>query len=87
MNKLQNIKNNNFFLTLNPPFKPNKIYYSTMYEHPIFTKNRMDIPSKLNKVQGRNGVWYCGSYFYYGFHEDAIKSSINIIKKIENEFS
>ena len=47
----------------------------------------MDIPSKLNKVQGRNGVWYCGSYFYYGFHEDAIKSSINIIKKIENEFS
>ncbi len=87
MNKLQNIKNNNIFLTLNPPFKPNKIYYSTMYEHPIFTKNSMDIPSKLNKVQGRNGVWYCGSYFYYGFHEDAIKSSINIIKKIENEFS
>ena len=43
----------------------------------------MEIPKKLNKVQGKNGIWFCGSYFGYGFHEDAIKSSIKIAKIIQ----
>tara|TARA_B100000029_G_scaffold511304_1_gene604972 strand:+ start:2142 stop:3389 length:1248 start_codon:yes stop_codon:yes gene_type:complete len=88
MNKLQNIdKNYPFFLTLNPPIKPKKIFYKTIYTHPIFTKESMEIPNKIDKIQGKNGVWFCGSYFSYGFHEDAINSSIKVAKLIYNEAS
>ncbi len=84
MNKLQNInKRYPLFLTLNPPIKPKNIFFKTTYTHPIFTKKSMEIPKKLNKVQGKNGIWFCGSYFGYGFHEDAIKSSIKIAKIIQ----
>ena len=80
MNKLQNINlKKNFFLTLNPPFKPNKIFYKTIYTHPIFTEKSMKIPKKLIKFQGKKRVWFCGSYFSYGFHEDADKSSVKVI--------
>ena len=88
MNKLQNIdKKYPFFLSLNPPFKPNNIYYKTTYTHPIFTKKSLEITKKLEKVQGKNKIWFCGSYFYNGFHEDAVNSSIKIAKLLNNEIS
>ena len=86
MNKLQNINlKKNFFLTLNPPFKPNKIFYKTIYTHPIFTEKSMKIPKKLIKFQGKKRVWFCGSYFSYGFHEDAVKSSVKVEKLLKKE--
>ena len=88
MNKLQNIDNKYpFFLTLNSPIKPKKIFYQTTYPHPIFTKKSMEIPNQLNKIQGKNKIWFCGSYFSYGFHEDGVKSSIKISKLFDNEIT
>ena len=88
MNKLQNIDNKYpFFLTLNSPIKPKKIFYQTTYTHPIFTKKSMEIPNQLNKIQGKNKIWFCGSYFSYGFHEDGVKSSIKISKLFDNEIT
>ena len=37
---------------------------------------------ELNELQGVKNSWFCGSYFGYGFHEDGLKSSINIAKQI-----
>ena len=86
MNKLQNIdKKYLLFLTLNPPFTPRNIFYKTTYTHPIFTNKTMEIPKELNKIQGKNKIWFCGSYFGYGFHEDGINSSIKVAKLLNNE--
>ena len=88
MNKLQNIDNKYpLFLTLNSPVKPKKVFYQTTYTHPIFTKKSMEIPNELNKIQGKNKIWFCGSYFSYGFHEDGVKSAIKIIKIFDNEIT
>ena len=27
-------------------------------------------------LQGRNSIWYAGSYFGYGFHEDGVQSGL-----------
>jgi len=27
-------------------------------------------------LQGRRHTWFCGSYFGYGFHEDALQSGL-----------
>ena len=36
----------------------------------------------LQELQGVNNSWFCGSYFGYGFHEDGLKSALNIVNKI-----
>ena len=36
----------------------------------------------LHLIQNKNNILFCGSYFGYGFHEDGIKSSIDMIKYI-----
>ena len=32
----------------------------------------------LKDLQGKNNRWFCGSYFGYGFHEDGIRSAVEL---------
>ena len=36
----------------------------------------------MNKIQNKKNILFCGSYFGYGFHEDGIKSSIDMLKTL-----
>ena len=38
----------------------------------------------LNKIQNKKNILFCGSYFGYGFHEDGIKSSIDMLKNLND---
>ena len=38
----------------------------------------------LKKIQNKKNILFCGSYFGYGFHEDGIKSSIEMLKKLND---
>ncbi len=83
LNILQNLKiKENIFLTLNPFFKieKNKIFKEIEFMHPYYDQNTIDSQKKLIQLQNSNNILFCGSYFGYGFHEDAIKSSIEMIK-------
>ena len=83
LNILQNLKTEeNIFLTLNPFFeiKKNKIYKEIEFTHPYYDQNTIDNQKKLIQLQNSNNILFCGSYFGYGFHEDAIKSSIEMVK-------
>jgi uncharacterized protein len=85
LNNLQNLNTtNNFFLTLNPfmPINKNKIIRKVEFTHPIYNKETMKAQKCLEKLQGINNSWFCGSYFGYGFHEDGLKSGINIASKL-----
>ena len=44
----------------------------------------LDYQNKLNLLQNKKDVLFCGSYFGYGFHEDGIKSSIEMIKSLND---
>ncbi len=85
LNLLQNLKvEKNIFLTLNP-FKEipeEKIFKKIKFSHPYFDQNALDNQKNLQKIQNKQNLLYCGSYFGYGFHEDGIKSSIEMIKNI-----
>ena len=85
LNKLQNLEaKNNYFLTLNPIFKidDNKIIKKVEFSHPFFDLRSIEAQKKLKKLQGLKNSWFCGSYFGYGFHEDGIKSALNIVNQI-----
>ena len=85
LNRLQNLNtNNNYFLTLNPIFKIDnkKIIKRIEFSHPFYDQRAIESQNKLKELQGIKNSWFCGSYFGYGFHEDGLKSAINIINKI-----
>ena len=86
LNNLQNLKcDNNFFLTLNPIYKisNNDIIKKVDFTHPYFNLETLKHQKDLNLLQGKKRTWYCGSYFSYGFHEDGLKSTINLIKNFK----
>ena len=87
LNQLQNLKiSKNIFLTINPFFKidPNKIYNEINFTHPYYDENALKNQSKLNSIQNVNNTLFAGSYFGYGFHEDGIKSSIEMLKTLND---
>ena len=87
LNKLQNLKcGQNYFLTLNPihEIDKSKVIKRINYTHPYFNSETFNLQKNLNKIQGKKRTWYCGSYFGYGFHEDGLKSAINLIKNFKN---
>ena len=88
LNKLQNLKTDkNYFLTLNPieEISQNKIIKQEKFTHPYFTKENTRLQKDLYLLQGRKRTWFCGSYFGYGFHEDGLKSSIELIKRFNKQ--
>ena len=87
LNLLQNLKcEENIFLTLNPYFEINesKILKKVRFTHPYFDQSSLNFQSQLTKLQNRRNILFCGSYFGYGFHEDGIKSSIEMIKNFDD---
>tara|TARA_Y100001935_G_scaffold211229_1_gene181436 strand:- start:177 stop:1061 length:885 start_codon:yes stop_codon:yes gene_type:complete len=87
LNLLQNLKcDKNIFLTLNPYFKidEEKILKKVKFTHPYYDQNALNAQSELAKIQNQKDLLFCGSYFGYGFHEDGIKSSIEMIKNLND---
>ena len=86
LNLLQNLKiNKNIFLSLNPflNISEEKIFKKVSFTHPYFNQNVLLNQRQLSTIQNKKNILYCGSYFGYGFHEDGIKSSIEMIKSID----
>ena len=87
LNQLQNLKiNKNIFLTINPFFNinPDLTYNSIDFTHPYYDQKALENQSKLKSIQNINNTLYAGSYFGYGFHEDGIKSSIEMLKTLND---
>ena len=87
LNLLQNLKcDENIFLTLNPYFKidDKKILKKVRFTHPYFDQSALNFQSQLTNLQNKRNILYCGSYFGYGFHEDGIKSSIEMLKNLND---
>ena len=87
LNLLQNLKcKENIFLTLNPYFEidKSKILKKVKFTHPYFDQSALDFQSELKNLQNKRNILFCGSYFGYGFHEDGIKSSIEMLKSIHD---
>ncbi|MDA8997378.1 FAD-dependent oxidoreductase [bacterium] len=87
INQLQNLKiDRDIFLTINP-FKeiPNdKIFKKVSFTHPYYDTEALNNQSNLHKIQNKKNILFCGSYFGYGFHEDGIKSSIDMLKTLND---
>ena len=87
LNQLQNLKvSTNIFLTINPfiEIDKNKILKKVKFTHPYYDNQALDHQNQLKLIQNKENIFFCGSYFGYGFHEDGIKSSIEMLKNIND---
>ncbi|WP_404424674.1 NAD(P)/FAD-dependent oxidoreductase [Nibricoccus sp. IMCC34717] len=84
MNRLQGVSDRqHFFVTINRPeaIDPAKVIRRIEYEHPLFSLGaahaQIELPS-LNMLSPQQSTYFCGSYFRYGFHEDAFASAVKL---------
>ncbi|MDA9978487.1 FAD-dependent oxidoreductase [Candidatus Pelagibacter sp.] len=87
LNQLQNLKTDkNIFLTINPfvEISSDKIYHKIDFTHPYYDEKALQNQSNLKTIQNTNNTLFAGSYFGYGFHEDGIKSSIEMLKTLND---
>ena len=81
MNELQGIQSERpVLVTLNPITPPSteKTWQKIVYEHPVFDLGAMASQSEVKQTQGKNNLWFCGAYNGYGFHEDGLRSAVEI---------
>jgi predicted NAD/FAD-binding protein len=85
MNQLQGVSDQkNYFVSINPHdnIDPKKIIREIDYEHPLFDVPAINAQAELHKLNQDGPVYFCGSYFKYGFHEDAFASAVNLCSQL-----
>jgi predicted NAD/FAD-binding protein len=85
MNSLQKVsKNKNYFVSINDPgnVDKSKIIKTIDYTHPLFDVGAVKAQSELQSLNKTGPIYFCGSYFRYGFHEDALMSSVELCKTL-----
>ncbi len=65
-------------MTLNPAraIAGHHVVETKNYDHPMFDRRALSAQAKLASLQGRNSIWFAGSYFGFGFHEDGVQSGL-----------
>jgi len=89
MNALQGVSNKqNYFVSLNSNdlVDPKSVLYSTVYDHPVFTLEAIHAQRELPRLNHSGRLFFCGSYFRYGFHEDACMAGFDAAKAIIRHF-
>lgn len=85
MNQLQSLPGSRpLFVTLNPVREPaaGTVVREFDYSHPYFDAQALRSQQGLWSLQGHRRTWYCGSYFGYGFHEDALQSGLAVAEQL-----
>jgi uncharacterized protein len=82
INRLQGIDTQrNYFISINgeETLRPQHVLRRIVYEHPLFNDGAIRAQQELPRLnERRTGVYLCGSYFRYGFHEDAFSSALQL---------
>ncbi|KAG5588234.1 hypothetical protein H5410_048668 [Solanum commersonii] len=63
-----------YCVTLNPPHTPEHMLLKWTTSHPVPSVAASRASSELYQIQGKRGIWFCGAYQGYGFHEDGLKA-------------
>jgi predicted NAD/FAD-binding protein len=85
MNRLQRLDaDRHYVVTLNRrgPIRDEHVIREMVYTHPRYTLRSMATQPELAKLNGRRHTWFCGSYFGWGFHEDAVVSGAAVARDL-----
>ena len=85
MNRLQGVsERERYFVSINRPeqIDPAKVIKTIDYTHPLFDLGALaaqgELPALNAAARGATETYFAGSYFRYGFHEDAFLSAVQL---------
>ena len=84
MNILQGLKTEqDLCVTLNQTQRidPKLILRSFTYAHPVFTLESIAAQQQRHTVCGTHSTHFCGAYWYNGFHEDGVRSALDVCQR------
>ncbi|MUL00775.1 FAD-dependent oxidoreductase [Aliivibrio fischeri] len=85
MNILQGLetKETTFCVTLNnsPLIHKDKILGMYKYDHPVFNLDTLEAQQRREEVCGHNHTHFAGAYWYNGFHEDGVRSALDVCQR------
>ena len=72
-------------VSLNPlgEIDPSQIHASFDYAHPVFDVAAIHAQGQLPKLQGQQHSYFCGAWTGYGFHEDGLKSGLDVAARLQ----
>ena len=85
MNILQGINSEEqFCVTLNAKdrINPAKILGEYEYAHPVFSQAGTQAQATWSIINGVNRTWFCGAYWFNGFHEDGVNSALRVVNAL-----
>lgn len=85
MTPLQGVREeSSLFVSLNPLQEPNPdlTIQKFQYDHPLFDSAAIAAQARLDEIQGKDGIWYCGAWTAFGFHEDGLRSGLNVARAL-----
>jgi predicted NAD/FAD-binding protein len=83
MNRLQRLRvRGQYCVTLNPggAVRDEHVVREITCTHPVYDRAALASQRELHRLNGRRATWFCGSYFGYGFHEDAVRSGLEVAR-------
>jgi predicted NAD/FAD-binding protein len=85
MNSLQRLAtSHDYFVSLNPLIEPDaaEVVAEFSYDHPMFNLDALNAQRQLQRIQGRDRIWFAGAWTGYGFHEDGARSGVEVARAL-----
>ncbi|HVO45362.1 MAG TPA: FAD-dependent oxidoreductase [Steroidobacteraceae bacterium] len=89
MNLLQGISApETFVVTLNGTdlVRPEKVLRRLSYAHPLYTASAVAAQCQRAQLQGQRRTWLAGAYWGWGFHEDGLRSAVEVAQALGVEW-
>jgi predicted NAD/FAD-binding protein len=67
-------------LNLAKVIDPDKIHRRFVYHHPVYNPESLTARQSHAQINGVNRTYYAGAYWGYGFHEDGVRSALEVCK-------
>lgn len=61
---------------------PARILRRMTYSHPVYTTASVAAQSRKPEIQGSRRTWFAGAYWGWGFHEDGMRSAVEVAGKL-----
>jgi predicted NAD/FAD-binding protein len=82
LNRLQGFEaDRQLLVTLNgsTPPDPALVLEQFSYDHPVFTHRGVQAQARWDELSHHGGrTFYCGAYWFHGFHEDGVRSALRV---------
>ncbi len=88
MNILQEVNSPQpFCVSLNPKGKvdESKVLRRFVYHHPVFNQASIQAQQARLEICGQHHTHFCGAYWYNGFHEDGVRSALDVARRFGAE--